>query len=365
MVLDQRKTDRRQFLIKSGGALGALTGAAALADAAAAGTSRLLRAESSIAVYADYGGTTEAARKQAYTDSFTQKTAIKVDYAPADDAKFVLMAEQGNVIWDAQDANNYEFVEFMNLDLLHKLPSWVPRADMVVEPKYRDYASACYTFSYLMPYRTDRFGGNKPQSWADFWDTTKFPGMRAFPNDSTDTGGVLEVALLADGVAPNKLYPLDFDRALNKLSQLRPNLLFYSSLAEGQQFLASGNAALGMMSNARAYAIKTQGAPIDLNWNQALLAWSGPAVQRRAPHLTNISKMIAWESDPKRQAQFAQLTHYGPTMRAAFKYMSKSLIDALPSSPAHAKVAVKINAVALAKQYQDYQAAYTAWLAKG
>ena len=362
-MLDEEKSNRRQFLIKSGGALGALTGAAALADAAAAGTSRVLRSEANICVYADYGGTTEAARQQVYTNSFTAKTGIKVDYAPADDAKFVLMAEQGNVIWDAQDANNYEFVEFMNLDLLHKLPSWVPRADMVVEPQYKDYASACYTFSYLMPYRTDKFGGNVPKSWADFWDTNTFPGMRAFPNDSTDTGGVFEVALLADGVNPNKLYPLDFDRALSKLSQLRSNLLFYSSLAEGQQFLASGNASLGMMSNARAYAIKTQGAPIDLNWNQALLAWSGPAVQRKSPHLVNISKMIAWEANPVRQAQFAQLTHYGPTMSAAFKHMPQSLIDALPSSPAHAKVAVKINAPALAKQYQDYQAAYTQWLA--
>ncbi len=364
-MLDDGKASRRQFLIKGGAALGALTGAAAVVDAAAAGTDRLFRTQANICVYADYGGTTEAARQQVYTNSFTAKTGIKVDYAPADDAKFVLMAEQGNVIWDAQDANNYEFVEFMNLNLLHKLPSWVPRADMVVEPQYRDYASACYTFSYLMPYRTDKFGANKPQSWADFWDTSKFPGMRAFPNDSTDTGGVFEVALLADGVNPSKLYPLDFDRALNKLSQLRSNLLFYSSLAEGQQFLASGNASLGMMSNARAYAIKTQGAPIELNWNQALLAWSGPAVQRRAPHLVNISKMIAWEASPLRQAQFAQLTHYGPTMSAAFKHMPKSLIDALPSSPAHAKVAVKINAPALAKQYQDYQAAYTQWLAKG
>jgi spermidine/putrescine-binding protein len=92
-VLEEAKANRRQFLIKSGGALGALTGIGALADAAGAGTSRLLRSEANICVYADYGGTTEAARQQAYTNSFTAKTGIKVDYAAADDAKFVLMAE--------------------------------------------------------------------------------------------------------------------------------------------------------------------------------------------------------------------------------------------------------------------------------
>jgi putative spermidine/putrescine transport system substrate-binding protein len=313
-------------------------------------------------VYADYGGTTRAARQKAYSDSFTKRTGINVIYADADNPKFVLMAEQGNVQWDAMDANNYEFVEFINLSLLAKLPRSVPRADMVVEPKYRDYASAAYTFSYLQAYRTDVFTGAGPQSWADFWDTKRFPGKRAFP---TDPNGVFEIALIADGVAANRLYPLNFKRALAKLDQLRPNLLFYNSQAEGQQFLASGTAHLGTLANARAYNLTTQGVPLKLVWNQALLAWSAPAVQRRAPHLDGAFKWIAWQSNPRRQAEFARITHYGPTMKAAFKYMDQAVINSLPSSPQHAKVAVKVNAVALARQFQDYENLYAKWLAGG
>ena len=63
-----------------------------------------------------------------------------------------------------------------------------------------------------MAYRTDAFGGKKPESWADFWDTKAFPGSRSLPHPDADLPE-LEFALLADGVPMDKLYPLDVDRA--------------------------------------------------------------------------------------------------------------------------------------------------------
>ena len=53
--------------------------------------------------------------------------------------------------------------------------------------------------------------GNVPAGWADYFDTTKFPGKRGAWDYSE--GGMFEFALMADGVAPKDLYPLDLARA--------------------------------------------------------------------------------------------------------------------------------------------------------
>lgn len=72
-------------------------------------------------------------------------------------------------------------------------------------------------------------GDNVPKSWADFWDVEKFPGKRGLRKGAKYA---LEVALLADGVAPDELYdvlgtPEGVDRAFAKLDELRPNLIWW------------------------------------------------------------------------------------------------------------------------------------------
>jgi putative spermidine/putrescine transport system substrate-binding protein len=74
-----------------------------------------------------------------------------------------------------------------------------------------------------LAYRTAPYAGRVPAAWPEVWDTSPagFPGPRLFPANPV---GLLEVALLADGVAPDprQLYPLDLDRAFRSLERLRP-----------------------------------------------------------------------------------------------------------------------------------------------
>src|SRR5262249_16257094 len=59
---------------------------------------------------------------------------------------------------------------------------------------------------------------NHPRNWVDFWDVKKFPGPRTMPDPSYQIGPI-EPALIADGVDPAKLYPLDIDRAFRSLDK--------------------------------------------------------------------------------------------------------------------------------------------------
>jgi hypothetical protein len=68
-------------------------------------------------------------------------------------------------------------------------------------------------FAQIYAYRTDVFKGAKPNSWADFWDATKFPGARTMPAGSGGLAPDLEAATLAMGVPLDKVYPIDIDKA--------------------------------------------------------------------------------------------------------------------------------------------------------
>src|SRR5207249_4296993 len=70
-------------------------------------------------------------------------------------------------------------------------------------------------------YHTKKYNDeNHPRSWAEFWDVKKFPGARALPHPSYLIGP-LEMALVADGVPADKLYPLDVERAFRSLERIR------------------------------------------------------------------------------------------------------------------------------------------------
>ncbi len=83
--------------------------------------------------------------------------------------------------------------------------------------------------------------GTRPR-WRDLWDVARLPGRRGLPRDGV---GLLEIALLADGVRPGDVYRTlgsgDGEaRAFRKLDQLRPYIAWWTDGAEARRALLSG-----------------------------------------------------------------------------------------------------------------------------
>jgi len=88
----------------------------------------------------------------------------------------------------------------------------------------------------------------------------KFPGRRALRNHPIAT---LEAALMADGVAPDKLYPLDVDRAFRKLEEIKPNVtVWWTSGAQSAQLLTTAEVDMVMAWNGRITALTKEGAKV-------------------------------------------------------------------------------------------------------
>ena len=124
-----------------------------------------------------------------------------------------------------------------------------------------------------------------PGSWADFWDVKTFPGPRSLPNHGTPWV-VLAAALLADGLTVRDLHPpLDFDRAFKKLDAIKPQVtVWWKSGDQSLQLMRGGDVAMMMIYSGPALRGQSQGAPIGMTWNQAVMGSGRWTILKNAPN---------------------------------------------------------------------------------
>ncbi|WP_033288949.1 ABC transporter substrate-binding protein [Amycolatopsis jejuensis] len=355
---------RRQFLRYSSVVAGGLAVPSLLSacgDAAGSKGYKGHELKSTSLVLADYGGVVRTASEKAMYAPFTKETGIGISYAENDVAKLRLMAEKKRTVWDISVLDGFDLYPLIQAGLVQKLPDWVTRNDLVPDWA-RDYATGQNAYSICQGYRTDRLTGPRPESWADFFDVKKIPGKRTMP--SNVPFGAPEMALLADGVPRDKIYPLDLDRAYAKLDELKPHLLFGDSYAACQQFLQAGSVSLAMIPNGRFTDLASKGIPAEIVWNEALLfPWSATAVPVGAPHTDAAMALNDFMAQPEPQAELAKLIPYGPNNSKALGLLPPDVLKRLPNSPDNARIAFTIDEAELGKIQVEYTARFHKWIA--
>jgi putative spermidine/putrescine transport system substrate-binding protein len=186
------------------------------------------------------------------------------------------------------------------------------------------------TFRMPMVFKTD-----KPNSWADFWDVKRFPGPRALGAPlGAGAYGTLEAALLADGVALDKLYPLDVDRAFRKLDQIKPHIVkWYTTAVQPQQLLVDKEVVMTAAFSARTYILKEKGAPVDFVWNQAMAFPMYLAVPKGARNKDNAYKLISYMLQADNQGRYGNIYYYGVANRKAYEKIPPSRGKLLTTFP--------------------------------
>ena len=170
--------------------------------------------------------------------------------APSGVAKIKAQVESGNVSWDVANIDSVEAAA--NCDVLMAPDTDIIDASALPEGLELGKCGVPGDITgNVLAYNVDKFGKKAPSSWADFFDTARFPGKRGM--DGSNPAGVFEAALLADGVAPKDLYPLDTKRALAKLDTIKDQLVYWTSGAEQQQMIESGQVDMGFMWSGRVF----------------------------------------------------------------------------------------------------------------
>jgi putative spermidine/putrescine transport system substrate-binding protein len=207
-----------------------------------------------------------------------------------------------------------------------------------------DWIASNY-YSVVIAYRTDKFRNGGPKNWADFWDVKKFPGKRALALQPQET---LEIALLADGVTPDKLYPLDQKRAIASLERLKPEIAtWWTTGAQSIQLLHDNAVDMEAIYGSRIAPLMQSGAPVAYTFNQGILGYGCLAILKGSKHVAEAQRVIAQVVSPAIQANIPEtLQYYGPVNEDAFKVrkFSQATLDTANSSPENRKKQVLLNA---------------------
>ncbi len=326
-------------------------------------------------VVTSWGGAYQEAQRKAYFEPFTKETGIKVVEATGPDAaKIKAMVSSGNVEWDVVDVNLATALVLGEQGLLTPIDygKFDAQTRAAIPNEFRlPNAVGNETWSVVMAYRKDRFADG-PKSWKDFWDATKFPGKRAFL-DSTFVAPVLELALLADGVEPKNMYPVDMPRAFKSLSRIRPNVVKWTgSSSVMQQMLTDGEADLVAIANGRMEGIQKAGVPAGFTFNQQMILSNYWLVPKGSKNADAAMRFIAFVSRAEQQAAFALLAPWGPTNRDAFKLIPAARQAELPTAPANVATALVSDGQWWAAKASDgksnlenYVKAWNSWWLEG
>lgn len=206
--------------------------------------------------------------------------------------------------------------------------------------------------------------GPKPESWADFFDTKKFPGKRAVRNGPKWN---LEIALLADGVPRDQLYkvlstPEGVDRAFAKFDSIKGDLLFWKSGAQPTQMLAAGDVVMSTTFNSRITASnENDGTNFGIVWNDSIYTMDSWVVMKGTPFRDESFKLIEFATRAKEQAAIVPLNRSGPTNKSAVAEIPSRFMTDLPSNPANLEVSIPDDPEFWIDNFDDLNERWSAW----
>jgi putative spermidine/putrescine transport system substrate-binding protein len=328
--LIQSAVKRREILRRGG--LGALT------LAAPAFISRIARADEKEINVATVGGVITEGLKRIFGEPFTKETGIKVNFGSGTSLALAkLQASTNPAQWDVINLTGAE----QQLAIRDKLI--VPYDYGIIDSSrmptgYREPYGVKYSaFMFAMAWDRRKIPDDQaPKNWAEFWDTKKYPGKRSLDANVSD-GSIMEAALLADGVALDKLYPLDVERALKSLERLgRQNIIWYNANQEPIQHMISGEVALSSAFHGRVIVANRSGAQLGFTPAYSAVSGNYMSVTPTSAHKKEAFQFLGFLlSNTAADVEYIKLTTYAMPNTATVPLLPKDIADILPTNPAY------------------------------
>jgi putative spermidine/putrescine transport system substrate-binding protein len=311
-----------------------------------------------------FGRADRAALVEAYIDPFAKSTGINVHSLSYDGQVTELtdMVRGGSPAWDVMQVESRTLAQGCQRGLFEKLdPARLPRAEDLIPGTLSECGMGIFAWAQALVY-SDQLT-SAPHSWADFWDVHKFPGKRGLRRSAKYT---LEIALLADGVAPRDVYrTLETEagvrRAFHKLDQIRGDTIWWEAAAQPAALLAAG-----WVKMSSAYSLwfdpqQERSRHAHIVWRQSLYDIDSWAIPRGSPKRDDAYRFISFASDPERQKVLSEHLAYGPVSRRAFQLLPAQLATALPSSQPNLADALRVDTAFWIAHGDALERRFNAW----
>ena len=316
----------------------------------------------------NFGGANGAAQKKAYVEPFEKSSGAKVigvEYN-GEQAKIKAMVDSKNISWDLVEVESPDLARGCDEGLFERLDwSKVGNKADFQPAAVHECGVGTFVWSTVMAYNADKLK-DAPKTWADFWDTKKYPGKRGMRKGARYN---VEFALMADGVKAADVYKVlaakgGADRAFKKMTELKPHIQWWEAGAQPPQYLVAGDVTMTTAYNGRIDAAQREGRNLAVAWAGNIYDLDYWVIPKGSPNKDLALKFIANASSPEAQAEYAKLISYGPTNNKALAKLDAKVLGLLPTSPANSKDALQFNVRFWTDQGEALEKRFASWAAQ-
>ena len=337
-----------------------------------------------------WGGAYQASQQNAYSEPYMEmhpEVSIVWDESSNEAvAKLRALNEAGNITWDLVDVVASDAMRLcdeglaMEIDhdeALEPAPDGTDASDDFGDLIVSDCFIPQIVYSTTFGYRTDMVpeGAEAPNDICDVWDTETYPGKRSLEKRPINN---MEWALLCDGVAKDEVYDVlatdeGQQRALDKLDEIKDDVIWWSAGADTPQLLADGEVFMGSTYNGRLFsAIEEQDQPIAMMWDAQVFDLDGWIVPTGLPEdrLARVMDFLRFATDTQRLADQAKYISYGPARESSAPLVGEhaelgiEMAPHMPTDPDNAANTFLYNYEFWADYRDDIDAKFQAWLAQ-
>ena len=308
------------------------------------------------------GAAMAAAVHSTFVVPFTSATGIKIIEQSWDGGGTDLktMADQ----WDVVALNPEEAATACNAGSLEKLDwSQIGGKDHYQALGESDCTVGATVSSLVLAWDREKTSGTP--AWSDFWDVAKLPGKRGLRRG---VRGNLEIALMADGVAPADVYKTlatseGVDRAFRKLDQLKPYIVWWQTEADAARILASGDVLMtSAPSDQIVLAGKASHRDFGIQWTDSLYEPYAWGVIKNSPNLRLAQQFLYFIGTPAIEARMTAEFGLGGLAKGANELLPANLQGLSPTAAANLKLGLQEDSAFWHDNLAKLQQRFDAWL---
>ena len=322
-------------------------------------------------VVQSWGGELTAAEKAAFYDPFTEETGIEIKIIESGaeaGAQLKKQIDSGRVTWDLLTGFPPETMsQFNDEGLLEQLDySQIPTAEELSPGAKLPYAMG-YDVETVVPAFSSRDGVEPLSSMEDFFDSENFPGPRMAPNWGT-ASMQCEMALLADGVPADQLYPLDQDRCFEVWDRIKDDVdVWYTSGSQMAQALVDDSVDYCMCWDGRVQQALETNENWDYNFVGAMSYFDYMGIAKGSQHADQAAQLLEFIASPEAQARYAEQIKYGPANPEAVDMLPEEMKSRSAVTPENLEVIYhrpEDKVAEVNSENQSLQKAWDAWVAQ-
>lgn len=333
---------------------------------------------------ATWGGSYEAAQREAYFRPFTEATGVAIE----------TVAYEGGVAplrdWNRGDSARVDIADMTMADhrracrlgLLRKFdhrvlapaPDGTAAINDFIPGSYTSCGVAHNAFSMVVAYDEEAFPGAQPYRIEHLFQPDKYPGGRALRKRPD---ALMEWALIAYGVPPADLYSLlsterGIRLAFSRLDRIREEIVWWRDPERAIELLTSSRASFASGYNGRFFnAQVVQGEPIEIIWDAQLYQLETWGILRDSNNRELAKRFIRFATRTESMVRYAGQIAYGPTRHSGNRRVGDHATTGvdmrihMPTNKNHMDRAIKKDVAWYAQTREALDERFDAWLSQG